>query len=62
MYDFLLLPFLVLKDELARQFSWQQFDFGCGEAHTLLCLEVWGSQVSVTMSVSLKNLFFLQSM
>ena len=30
MYDFLLLPFLVLKDELARQFSWQLFDFGCG--------------------------------
>jgi len=62
MHDCLLLPFLALEDELARQFSWKAFDFGCGEAHALLCLEVWGSQVYVTMSVSLNNLIFLQSM
>ena len=62
MYNFLLLPFLVLKDEVSRQFSWKAFDFGSGKAHALLCLEVWRSQVYVTMSVYLKNLFFLQSM
>ena len=62
MYNCPLLPFLVLKDELSRQFSWKAFDFGSGKAHALLCLEVWRSQVYVTMSVYLKNLFFLQSM